>query len=144
MDDGSRAGSGGCYRTVDIQGYPGASPLEYGSGGDQLHWVEGSNGGGGDLALNRRIIFGLAAVDVSNVDLVLAGGETMHANVVEEPAGIDPPINFWWAVLPAEVDGVDLTTLAHAGEFIPVHEMIALDSSGAILEQRIVDQLNHP
>ena len=135
-------GTGGCGWGTDIRGYPGAAPHGYGAGGDQIHWVEGTNGSGGDAAYNRRIVKGVAAQDVTGVELVLAGGRTMHANVVERPKGINVSLNFWWAVLPPEVDGLDLTSLDTSGDAIPVHAIVAIDATGTVLERRIVDQPN--
>lgn len=137
--EGDDIGTGGCGLGTDIHGYPSASPLGYGADGDRLHWVGGSNGGGFSAGLTRRVVDGVAAEGVASVELVLADGRRVEANLVERPEGIDLPLNVWWAVLPPEVAGVDLGA---PGDLIPVHAFIARDRTGAILEQRIVDRPN--
>lgn len=138
---GDRQGTGGCGWGTDVHGYPGATPRGYGAGGDRLHWVEGSNAGGSSAGLDRRIAMGVAAEEVASVDLVLADGRTLPAHLVERPEGIGVPLNLWWAVLPPEVAGVDLTgNVEH--DLIPVHALIARDHTGAVLERRIVDRPN--
>lgn len=142
---GDRRGTGGCGWGTDIVGYPSASPHGYGADGDRLHWVEGSNGSGYSAGLTRRIVEGVAGTDVATVELVLADGQTMDAHFVEKPDGISAPVNFWWAVLPKWVSGVDLTQNGgdlRAEDITPVHAMIARDASGQVLERRIVDLPN--
>ncbi|HEY7280631.1 MAG TPA: hypothetical protein VID47_03460 [Actinomycetota bacterium] len=133
-------GSGGCGWGTDIYGSPGATPHEYGAGGQVLHWIEGTNGSGFDASVDRRIVHGVAAEQVAAVDLVLADGRVMPADVVPHPAGIDAPLSFWSAVLPAEVAGVDLT--GAEDDVTPVHELIARDADGSVLERRVVDRPN--
>lgn len=143
--DGDRVGTGGCGWGTDIVGYPSASPHGYGADGDQLHWVEGSNGSGFSAGLTRRIVHGVAATDVATLELELADGRTMDANIVGQPDGINTPVNFWWAVLPKWVSGVDITPNSGdpgAEDIIPIHAMIARDASGQVLERRIVDLPN--
>jgi len=138
---GDRHGTGGCGWGTDVHGYPGATPRGYGAGGGHLHWVEGGNAGGSSAGLDRRIAMGVAAAEVASVDLVLADGRTVPARLVEHPEGIGVPLNLWWAVLPPEVAGVDLTEdVDH--DLIPVHALVARDGSGAVLERRIVDRPN--
>jgi hypothetical protein len=143
--NGDRMGTGGCGLGMDIVSYPSASPYGYGAGGDQLHWVEGSNGGGESAGLTRRIVDGVAATDVATLELVLADGRTMDATIVGQPDGINTPVNFWWTALPRWVSGADLTPNSGdpgAEDIIPVHAMIARDASGKVLERRIVDLPN--
>lgn len=69
----------------------------------------------------------------------------MDANVVEQPDGINTAVNFWWAVLPKWVSGVDLTPNSGdpgAEDITPVHAIVARDASGQVLERRIVDLPN--
>jgi hypothetical protein len=139
--NGDRHGAGGCGVGSDIYGYPGTTPRGYGADGDRLHWVEGGSGGGFSAGLNRRIVSGVAARQVASVELVLADGRRLSAHLVERPEGIDLPLNFWWAVLPPEVAGVDLTGDIER-DLIPVHALVARDGSGAILERRLVDRPN--
>jgi hypothetical protein len=124
-----QAGMGGCGPS-DVLGDPWAR--------DPGHWVSGGNGSGGAAALNRRIVWGVTAAAVKSVDLVLFDGSSLPANVVEQPEGIDAPLNVFWAVLPPEVGGVDLTTIEH--DVIPVHAIVGRDGSGTVLEERVVDQ----
>lgn len=138
---GERLGKGGCGWGTDVHGYPGATPRGYRASGERLHWVEGSNAGGSSAGLDRRIAMGVAAAEVASVDLVLADGRTLPAHLVERPEGIRVPLNLWWAVLPPQVAGIDLTeNVEH--DLIPVHALVARDSSGAVLERRIVDRPN--
>jgi hypothetical protein len=143
--EGDRMGTGGCGWGTDVIGYPSASPHGYGSDGEELHWVEGSNGSGYSAGLTRRIVEGVAGTDVANVDLLLADGQTIDANVVEQPDGINTPVTFWWAVLPKWLSGVDLSSNSEdpgAKDITPVHAMIARDASDQVLERRIVDRPN--
>jgi hypothetical protein len=130
--EGDRIGTGGCGWGTNIYGYPSAAPHGYGADGDELHWVEGSNGSGYSAGLSQRIVKGVAAEQVASVDLVLADGSTVHTNLVPRPEEIEAPLNFWWMVLPTRATDVD----------IPIHAFIARDSAGAVLERRIVDQPN--
>jgi hypothetical protein len=130
--EGDRMGTGGCGWGADIYGYPSAAPRGYGAGGDELHWVEGSNGSGHSVGLNGRIVKGVTAERVASVDLELADGSTMHANLLSRPEGVEAPVNFWWMVLPAGATDVG----------VPIHALIARDSAGTVLERRIVDQPN--
>ncbi len=130
--EGDRMGTGGCGWGVDIYGYPSAAPRGYGAGGDELHWVEGSNGSGHSAGLNQRIVKGVTAERVASVDLELADGSTMRADLLPRPEGVEAPVNFWWMVLPAGATDVG----------VPIHALIARDSAGIVLERRIVDQPN--
>lgn len=67
--EGDRMGTGGCGWGTDIVGYASASPHGYGADGDELHWVEGSNGSGYSAGLTRRIVEGVAGTDVATVEV---------------------------------------------------------------------------
>jgi hypothetical protein len=87
---------------------------------------------GAGSELTRIIVFGVAAADVDNVELVLTNGRTVSANIVGEPEGLGAPLNFYWATLPLD-DGyrrsLELTQL--------LEMVVARDAEGRILERRV-------
>jgi hypothetical protein len=50
----------------------------------------------------RVILVGAAAAEVASVEIILANGETLHAEVAERPLGRDVPLNVFWAELGPE------------------------------------------
>lgn len=124
---GEEAGLGGCGWDSALRGAPSATA--------PLHSVEGGNGSGGMAALDRIITWGVSAEAVAQIDLVLTDGRTVHANMVEEPEGLDAPLNFYWAVLPVECPEYGCVDLDPV-----VHQIIALDATGEVLERRVVDE----
>jgi hypothetical protein len=131
---GEQAGLGGCGWASDIRGYGSA---------DDLHWIAGGNGSGHIGSLNRIITYGVAAEDVASVELELANGRTVPADLVQRPKGIDAPLNFFWVELGPQ-DGAELSK--DGGVLEPqlplVHALIARDSAGDVLERRIIDEPN--
>ncbi len=132
-ETGERAGLGGCGWGSDIRGYsPAAS---------DLHWVEGGNGSGFMAALDRIFAYGVTAEGVARIQLELANGRTVRAHLVERPEGIDAPLNFFWAELgPREGADMSVDGAVLEPQWPLVHAIIARDSAGNVLEQRIVDQ----
>jgi hypothetical protein len=125
------AGLGGCGWGFDISGSQSATGA--------LHWVAGGNGSGHMAALNRIITWGVAAEGVASVDLELTNGETVPANLVVRPEGIDALLNFYWAALGPQ-DGVVLMPNGGAAEPAEplVTAIIARDPMGNVLERRVV------
>lgn len=130
---GERSGLGGCGWGSDIHGYR--------AGGRGLHWVEGGNGSGHVGLFNRIITFGVAANKIASIDLELANGRTIPAQLVKRPKGIDPALNFFWAELGPQ-EGVELNEEGSVLEprWPLVHALIARDAVGNVLERRIVDE----
>lgn len=130
---GERVGLGGCGWASDIRGDPSAP--------GHLHWIEGGNGSGGVLTLNRIIVWGVAGEGVARVELQLTNGGTVRAHLVERPEGIEAPLNFFWAALGTQ-EGAELSE--NGGVREPqqplVHAVIARDSAGNVLERRVVDE----
>ena len=54
----------------------------------------------------RAIVVGAAAAGVTSVELILANGKTMQAEVVERPLGADNPLKLNWAELGRDVVAV--------------------------------------
>jgi hypothetical protein len=91
----------------------------------------------------QTIIVGAAAAEVAGVDLILANGETMQAEVVERPLGSEIPLNVYWAQLGRE-QGLEVPPKSprakqpmacNAGEL--VEEVVARDSQGRVLGRRV-------
>lgn len=90
----------------------------------------------------RRVIFvGPAAAEVASVELLLANGETLRAEVVQRPLGPDVPLNVYWAELGRE-HGLELWRNVE-GELMPcadnslVEKVVARDSEGNLLGGRV-------
>lgn len=84
-----------------------------------LHWIGAVGDEAPSLGLEGRFAFGPLAADVASVDLVLVHGQTLQANVVEQPG--DLPLNVYWATWSG-----------------PRLQMaIARDAEGRVLERRV-------
>ena len=85
------------------------------------HWV----GFGADEYATETEVFvaGDAARGVASVELELAGGGRAKTRMIEAPAELGAPINFYFALL------------AHGAW---VHTVVARDDSGAVLQRRFV------
>jgi hypothetical protein len=92
----------------------------------------------------RTIVVGAAAAEVASVDLILANGETMQAEVVERPLGSGIPLNVYWAQLGRE-QGLEVAPKSLSAEGEPmacnagelVEEVVARDSQGRVLGRRV-------
>ena len=92
----------------------------------------------------QTIVVGAAAAEVASVDLILASGETMQAEVVERPLGSDTPLNVYWAELGRE-QGLEVAPKSRSAEGEPmacnagelVEEVVARDSQGKVLGRRV-------
>jgi hypothetical protein len=92
----------------------------------------------------RTIVVGTAAAEVASVDLILANGDTMQAEVVERPLGSDIPLNVYWAQLGRE-QGLEVAGKSRSAEGDPmacnagelVEEVVARDSQGKVLGRRV-------
>jgi hypothetical protein len=89
----------------------------------------------------RSVVVGTAAAEVASVELVLANGETLRAEVVERPLGSKVPLNVYWAEL-GPGNGLELQRNAegelmdcNAGEL--VEKVVARDSEGNVLGRRV-------
>lgn len=49
--------------------------------------------------IRRSIVAGEAAAEVASIELILANGGTLHAEIVERPLGLEVPLNVYWAEL---------------------------------------------
>jgi hypothetical protein len=114
--------SAGCGPT-DVRGDPWAP--------DARHWIGAFGTGGGDAALNRTFAFGPLAEEVAAVDLTLTNGETLQAHVIERPAALDAPFNFYWAAWPCGF----ARCLDAVGPLVKM--AVARDSEGRVLEHRV-------
>jgi hypothetical protein len=88
----------------------------------------------------RSIFVGTAAGQVASVELILANGKTLRAEVVERPLGADVLLNVYWAKLGPE-QGLEAWRNAE-GELMPcignlVEEVVARDSEGNVLGRRV-------
>jgi hypothetical protein len=96
-----------------------------------LHWIGPFGVGGGSSVLTKTFAYGPLAAEVTSVELLLTDGQTVQAHVVEEPEGLDAPLNFYWATWSCSssacVDG--------AGPEIKI--AIARDAAGRVLERRV-------
>ena len=97
------------------------------------HWVDfpgDTTNFSGYAALDRIIVLGVAAEGVASVELVLTNGQTVPANLVEQPHGL--PLSFDWAALPPD-DGY-----RKSPELEEVTKMVvARDANGLVLERRV-------
>jgi hypothetical protein len=84
-------------------------------------------GAGSDLT--RIIVVGVAAADVTGVDLVLTNGQTVSAHV-EQLEDLRAPLNFYWKALP-------LDDAPGGDRDMAIEMVIARDSSGQVLERRV-------
>jgi hypothetical protein len=92
----------------------------------------------------RTIVVGTAAAEVASVDLILANGDTMQAEVVERPLGSDIPLNVYWAQLGRE-QGLEVAGKSRSAEGDPmacnagelVEEVVARDLQGKVLGRRV-------
>jgi hypothetical protein len=92
----------------------------------------------------RSVCAGEAAAGVASVDLLLANGETLQAEVVERPLGADVPLNVYWAELGPK-QGLEITQRSRNAEGEPmacndgelVEEVVARDAEGNVLGGRI-------
>jgi hypothetical protein len=129
-------GSAGCgYRDIrgdlpsELRGDPASSCIAIATGplvpcgSLPKHWIGPVGVVGGQAGLDRVFAFGPLAIEVARVDLLLTGGRTVAANVVERPDGL--PLNVYWASWPVGREGSDLRMA------------VAFDSSGRVLEQRV-------
>jgi hypothetical protein len=90
--------------------------------GEGRHWV---GFGANEFATDPEVfVAGPAARGVGSVELELAGGGRARTRMIEAPAELGAPINFYFAVL------------AHGAR---VHAVVARDGSGAVLQRRVVD-----
>jgi hypothetical protein len=155
---GEEVGEAGCgYRDLrgdldpEIRGDPStkclASPTEVVPCGSLPHrWIDfphatepGLHFTGPGQQLTRIIVYGIAAADVHDVDLVLTNGKTVRARVVHEPEGLGAPLNFYWVALPLD-DGYSRSL-----ELVqPLEMVIARDSQGRILERRVAAWNGNP
>lgn len=102
-------------------------------------WIGGvGSGGGSTVGLNHSFSIGVLAEEVASVELILANGETLQAQVVERPGGL--PLNVYWAAWPCrarmistgQYEGLELCLGG------PVVRMaIARDAAGRLLERRV-------
>jgi hypothetical protein len=92
----------------------------------------------------RAIVVGATAAEVASVELILANGETMQAEVVDRPLGSDVPLNVYWATLGRE-QGLEVAPRSRSTEGEPmacnagelVEEVVARDSHGKVLGRRV-------
>jgi hypothetical protein len=92
----------------------------------------------------RAIVVGAAAAEVASVELILANGKAVHAEVVERPLGADVPLSIYWAELGRE-QGLEVTPRSRSAEGEPmacnagelVEEVVARDSKGKLLGRRV-------
>jgi hypothetical protein len=107
------------------------------------YWV-GRSGSFFVPGARRSIYVGAASAEVASVELMLANGETLRAEVVQRPLGPDVPLNVYWAELGPE-QGLEIAPLSrsaegalmacNAGEL--VDEVVARDSGGNVLGSRV-------
>jgi hypothetical protein len=88
----------------------------------------------------RSILVGAAAADVASVELILATGERLRAEVVQRPLGPGVPLNVYWAELGPE-QGLEVRLNAE-GELMAcpgnlVEEVVARDSEDNVLGRRV-------
>jgi hypothetical protein len=88
----------------------------------------------------QSILVGAAAAKVASVELILANGRRVSAEVVARPLGPDVPLNVYWAELGRE-QGLKLSRTVEgqvmlcAGNL--VEEVVARDSEGNVLGRRV-------
>jgi hypothetical protein len=104
-------------------------------------WIE-LGGAGNSVGLEQNFVFGPLAADVASVELVLTGGQTVRAHVVEQPEGL--PLDFYWAAWSCPLRRV--SDGPYAGEGLQmcaedrgpeVKTAIARDPAGRVLERRV-------
>jgi hypothetical protein len=88
----------------------------------------------------RSIFVGAAAAKVASVELILANGRRVPAEVVARPLGPDVPLNVYWAELGRE-QGLELWRNVE-GQVMPcsgnlVEQVVARDSEGNVLGRRV-------
>lgn len=96
------------------------------------------------------IFAGAGAADVASVELLLANGEAVGAQVVKRPLGPDVPLNIYWAELGPEQglaaclwhDSEGRVAGADSGEF--VEEVVARDADGKVLGRRLPSWNGNP
>jgi hypothetical protein len=94
------------------------------------HWIAAFGTGGGIGGLDRTFAWGYLADDVESLELVLTDGSRIQAHIVEGPAALGAPIDYYWATWPCGPDGC-------LGERETLIEMaIARDGKSRILERR--------
>jgi hypothetical protein len=89
------------------------------------------------------IFAGAAAADVASVELLLANGDAVQAQVVKRPLGPDVPLNVYWTELGPEQglaaclwhDREGRVVGADSGEF--VKEVVSRDADGSVLGRRL-------
>lgn len=128
----------------DVRGDPSAACIGTTAlvpcGSRPQYWVTARVSGSFVPEIQRSIFVGAAAADVASVELVLANGETTHAEFVERPLGPDVPLNVYWALLGPE-HGLRLWRNAE-GRLMPcvgtiVEMVVARDSEGRVLGRRL-------
>lgn len=106
------------------------------------YWVQTGASGTYVPEIERFILADAAAADVASVELVLANGGTVQAEVVERPLGPDVPLNVYWAELGLE-HGLTLTPWRNADghrmwcDDQLVEMAVARDSQGRVLGRRV-------
>jgi hypothetical protein len=117
-------------------------------GSQPKYWVTAWGSGTFLQEVRRSIFVGAAAAEAASVELVLANGKTVQAEVVERPLGPDVPLNVYWAELGRE-HGLELLRneegqpLRNAeGQLMPcsgnlVEMVVARDSEGDVLGRRV-------
>jgi hypothetical protein len=138
---------------TDVRGDPSAPCIGPPSSGTLVpcgsrpkYWVTNSMRAAGVFVPDARqsIFLGAAAARVASVELVLANGETLRANVVERPLGPDVPLSVYWAELGPE-HGLEVARRSrdaegnlmacNGGEL--VQEVVARDGEGNVLGNRV-------
>jgi hypothetical protein len=127
VEDGGGAAACG---PSDVRGDPGAI--------DARHWIGAFGVGGGDARLNQTFAFGRLAEDVASVELLLTDGQSIQAQVVTRPEGLDAPLNFYWAAWPCGSS----RCLDAVGPLVKM--AVARDSAGRVLERRIPSWNGNP
>lgn len=110
------------------------------------YWVTNSMRAAGVFVpdARRSIFVGEAAAEVASVELLLANGETLPAEIVQRPLGRDVPLNVYWAELGPE-HGLEVTrrsrdaegNLMACNDSALVEEVVARDSKGNVLGRRV-------
>ena len=112
-------------------------------GSDPEYWVQMGRATSFVPEIRRSIVAGEASAEVASVELILANGGTLHAEIVERPLGPDVPLNVYWAELGPE-HGLEFYPWRDAaGELVPcnegelVEEVVARDAEGTVLGRRV-------
>lgn len=90
--------------------------------------------------VRTRIVVGAAAARVASVELILANGRRVPAQVVAQPLGRDVPLNVYWAQLGRE-QGPELWRNV-GGQVMPcvgnlIEKVVARDVEGNVLGARV-------